>query len=95
MSPCRCVDLGNGVHAIVCGRASRPKPCSVCGRPGMKLCDGPGTQKGATCDKVLCGDCATRVEGDPSKDYCPAHRPTPKPIDVPQAADDDLWPITD
>ncbi len=71
--PCEHRDLGNGAHAIICSRASRPKPCSVCGRPGGKLCDFPlkGEKAGKTCDRSLCARCATHVE--PDTDYCPAH----------------------
>ena len=73
--PCRTVSLPEGGYAIICGRGSRPKPCSICGRPHRKLCDFPltGEKDGKTCDRPLCERCA--VHPDPAKDldYCPAH----------------------
>ena len=69
--PCRPVDLGNGVTAIVCSKGDR-RSCK-CGRRSTKLCDYPlrGKKQGRTCDAPLCDRCATSVGRD--KDYCPAH----------------------
>jgi hypothetical protein len=65
------VDLGNVGFAIVCGRGQR-KLCSICGRPGGKLCDpAQGGKAGQTCDRSLCARCA--VHRAPDTDYCPAH----------------------
>lgn len=71
--PCRTVDLGNGVRAIVCSRENRPRKCDICGRRGSKLCDFPlnGAKTGKTCDRSLCVKCA--VHKAPDTDYCPAH----------------------
>jgi hypothetical protein len=71
--PCNHVILPGGAHAIICGRGSRPRPCSVCGRPHSKLCDFPlrGAKAGKTCDRTLCDQCA--VHQEPDLDYCPAH----------------------
>jgi hypothetical protein len=68
--PCRTVGFANGKFAIVCGGRSRSKPCSVCGKPGDKLCDFP-MGGGKTCDKPLCGGCAVHTE--PDTDVCPKH----------------------
>ncbi len=49
---------------FVCTR-TRMKTCSVCGkRPEEKLCDFPvlGKRKSKTCDKGLCGVCATEID---------------------------------
>ncbi len=71
--PCNTVDIGGGSYAIVCRRGNRPKPCSICGRPGSKLCDFPltGPKAGKTCDRSLCAKCAVNV--GPELDYCPTH----------------------
>lgn len=73
--PCKTINLGDGV-AIVCthGR-SKPRPCSVCGRPSAKLCDHPIV--GGTCDKPLCDQCA--VPMGKNRDWCPSHKPHTPP----------------
>ena len=65
------IDLGNGSRAFICIRGrQRNKPCSVCSRPGDKLCDFP-LGGGKTCDKSLCNRCA--VHTHPNTDVCPSH----------------------
>ncbi len=71
--PCRATSLPGGGYAIVCTRGKRPIMCSICGRPGNKLCDFPltGEKAGKTCDRPLCAKCAVHVE--PNTDFCRTH----------------------
>lgn len=68
--PCWTVKLPDGTVALVHGRGSKPKPCSVCGQPGGRLCDFP-LGGGKTCDASLCGRCAVPIAKD--VEYCPSH----------------------
>ena len=70
---CRHVELPGGGFAIVCGRGTRQKRCTHCGRPSDKLCDFPlsGKLAGKTCDRPICQKCAMHV--DPDLDYCRPH----------------------
>jgi len=67
-------DADGRAIGIACGRAPH-RNCSTpgCGRHADKLCDYPVTRAGkaATCDRPVCGRCATRV--GPDKDYCGPH----------------------
>jgi hypothetical protein len=72
--PCKVVNLGNGVTAIVKMAAKPRKRCSVCGMLGVgKLCDFPltGAKAGKTCDRPLCANCAFHQA--PDTDLCPVH----------------------
>lgn len=70
--PCTPIDFGNGVTGIVCTRGSRAR-CGECGNHAPYLCDWKlkGKKAGKTCDRKLCGSCATSPAKD--KHLCPAH----------------------
>lgn len=53
-------------------RLRRVAPCDFCGNPHRFLCDYGPINGGKTCDKKLCGVCATHVG---IADYCPEHAP--------------------
>lgn len=62
----------HGELAWLCGDFSNDerKPCAECGVMPSKLCDYPiGNER--TCDRLLCEDCAVKIQGD--IDYCPSH----------------------
>ena len=67
-------DEAGRVIGFVCGPGIGQKKCA-CGRPSLKLCDGPAPENSgrATCDTALCRACAVHV---PYKDldYCGDHR---------------------
>jgi hypothetical protein len=69
---CERVPVGNGGFAIVCRghRRGRRRVCS-CGREANLLCDGPGVERGQTCDRPICAACAT--PGGRNIDYCREH----------------------
>lgn len=73
--PCERFRAPDGTLVIACSRGvkkRRAPMCSVCRSiPSTKLCDGPGTRPGKTCDKPLCHNCAKHVH--PDTDYCPEH----------------------
>lgn len=73
---CETLRFPDGTTAIVCGVKRKRVPCSICNRPGDKLCDGERGRtlggKVITCDVPLCNQCAQHVE--PDTDYCPKHR---------------------
>lgn len=72
--PCRVIRSVNGITAIACGslNSQRRERCS-CGGVATIACDHPltGAKEGKTCDRALCGRCATRV--GPNKHLCQAH----------------------
>jgi hypothetical protein len=70
---CNHIDLPGGGFAIVCGRGSRQRLCTHCGKPSDKLCDYPlrGAKEGQTCSRPVCQKCATHVE--PDTDFCRTH----------------------
>lgn len=70
--PCEHIDLGNGVHAIVCRPGTSKALCYVCGRAAPKLCDYPEPKhKSGTCDRPCCMAHCEHVGED--KDYCKEH----------------------
>ena len=76
--PCKPFRSADGkVFGFVCSRGTKVLPCSVCGAPSSKLCDGPPSpnikSKDGTCSAPLCVHCAVHV--DPDRDYCPKHAP--------------------
>lgn len=76
MSPCSRIDLGGGIHAIVCGPKQRERKCYVCGAPAPYLCDfrlsSPHQVTHVkTCDKPVCE--RHRMSVAPNVDYCPDH----------------------
>lgn len=70
---------GRPVYGIVCTRGQRRRRCVDCGRPADYLCDWKlrGRKAGKTCDRPVCGRCATVPELDgapvPDKHLCQAH----------------------
>jgi len=62
---------GTGYMAVVCRRGSTRR--CICGRPATQLCDFKlyGAMEGKTCDRPICGRCATHA--GPDTDYCPPH----------------------
>lgn len=65
---------GKRVTAFICGaRRSLPFCTSCKTRRAPLLCDYPVTRAGAagTCDRAICGDCATNIGEE--QDYCPPH----------------------
>lgn len=68
--------LPGGGIAIACIRGRKPKPrpvpCVSCGLvPHAVLCDGPGAERGTTCDAQRCRDCSVRV--GQNRDLCAEH----------------------
>lgn len=72
---CKWVKLPDGgfAHLKLAG-GRRPKPCSVCGGPGGRLCDFP-LGGGKTCDASLCSKCAVPIA--PNVEFCPHHPKRP------------------
>ena len=67
--PCLPMDMPGGSAAVLCTRTRRRR-CYDCGQLGATLlCDGP-VAVGKTCDRPICGSCAT-TDG-PGRDYCRA-----------------------
>lgn len=74
------IDMGNGSWMHVCYTAPPPKPCYICGRPSIALCDWPDlSHKSGTCDRPLCAQHRVKpvpTFGKPETadiDYCLEH----------------------
>jgi len=62
-------------NTIICsrfGRRAKQWPCIVCGKLTKTLCDGPSETRGQTCDRPVCSEHATHLDGH-DIDYCPQH----------------------
>ena len=60
---------------VICSRRQR-KPCHICGKPSVSLCDYP-LPNGKTCDKPMCNSCRNTI--GPDLDVCREHN---NPIDI-------------
>lgn len=71
--PCKIVPVPGG-KAFLCsrGRQHELELCAYCKRPHTKLCDGPGSAPGKTCDAPMCDYHAAHSPGQ-DLDYCREH----------------------